>query len=230
MAVVRYYLPSTGAAAVSPAFDSGWEDSSTVSPARYPTDTVKSGAAMASVTAADTPTGSTNADMLFGQWVSNVLPAQTVAAQTIVCVVRCREAFPNNNLFLAVGVRAVSENGSSVLATLLAVTRDNTEATTSGTLQSRSLSASISDTVISQNFRLVIEIGLGGTNIAISGNHDGSVRIGDAAANDLDNSDADTGDDNPWIEINIALAATGASHLLGGKIIHGSLIQGGLLG
>ena len=195
--ITLFYLPSTGAAAVSPAFDAAYEDTSIA--ARLKTVTTKISSAMTTVSFSDISTA--NNDILFRQWVSDPLEAQTIDAQTLSIQIRASETSTTNNMFLSWGVRLVSNDGDTVRATLVAVQRDGTEADT--TLTNRGDTAAISSQSVTTGDRLVFEVGLGGTPIAM---HDSSLRIGDADATDLPLDDTTTADNNPWILFQQTLA------------------------
>jgi hypothetical protein len=209
----RFYLPSSGAAAVSPAIDAGWE-LQVSSFARLATSTVKQSTAMAYTV--DTNDGDlADKDKCCRQWVSEPIAAQTIAAQTVEFQIRCAEENSANNLFLALGLRVVSNDGSTVRGTLLAVTRDGLEMVVDGNLDgssnwvNRRLSATTTQVVAQDGDRIVIEAGGGGDPSAGSAHRHG-LRIGDAAASDLAEDDTSTTDDNPWLEFPNDLTFQGA--------------------
>lgn len=187
----RFYFPSTGAADVSPAFDAAYEDTSIAS--RLKAVTTKIASAMTTVSFTDVSTADN--DILFRQYVSAPLTAQTIGGQTLRVQLRVVETLTTNNMFLSWGVRLVSNDGGTVRGTLVAVHRDGTESDT--TLTNRGDTANISSIDAVAGDRLVFEIGLGGVPVAV---HDCSIRIGDADATDLPEDDTTTADNNPWIE------------------------------
>ena len=191
----RFYLPSSGTApSITPAFDSAWEDTSIA--VRLPVTTYKKNTALTTIAFDDA--NAANKDVLFRQYISPPLLAQTIAAQTIKFQIRASEPDSGNNLFTVIGIRVVSNNGTSVIGTILSVTRDATEIVLT-TLTNRLFSATSSSLAVSEGDRLVIEIGLAG-DPGNGKSHDGSIRIGDAAGSDLAENDTATTDDNPWVE------------------------------
>lgn len=143
-----------------------------------------------------------NGDAHFRQYVSEPLPAQSLAGN-IKAQLQCLEAHANNNLFLTLKVYVVSADGSSVTGTLLAITRDAVEVATS--LTNRQFgSTALSSVSLAANDRLVVEVGLGGTPTATGGvqGHNGTVRFGGSASGgDLAENDTETGTTfRPWIE------------------------------
>lgn len=192
----RFYLPSSGAAAISPNPDAAWEDTSIL--ARYKCATTKSSSAMTTVSFTDA--NNTNRDILFRQYVSDPINAQTLQAQTIKYQIRGSQNDIDNNMFSTIGIRVLNNTGSSVTGTVLAVTRDNSELVLTA-LTNRQFTATSTQVVANQGDRIVIEIGTGG-DPANSGSqgHDSDLRIGDAAASDLAENDIAITDDNPWVE------------------------------
>lgn len=199
----RIYLPSSGAAAISPAFHGDWEDTSIG--ARLAGVTAPVSSAMSTVEFLDSGPGSlSNKDVLFRQYVVGPVSAQTIAAQTVKWQIRAQEGNSVNNMFTAIVIRAFASNGTTLRGTLLALTRDNTEMATAA-LTNRAFSATTTAVAVSDGDYLVIEIGAGGTpsgggSGSFGQGHDSRLRIGDAAASDLAEDDSSTTDDNPWIE------------------------------
>jgi hypothetical protein len=144
--------------------------------------------------------GSTNKDILKQQWVSDPILAQTISAQTVSAQMRAREDDSENSLFLAVGIRVVSNDGSTVRGTVLAVTRGGTQlAVHASTLTNRQVSATSTSVTAQDGDRIVIEIGAGG-DPTVSTTHNFALRIGDNAASDLATGNSGTTDNNPWVE------------------------------
>lgn len=190
----RLYLPSTGTAPLSAlAFNVGWEDQSIG--ARLPTSTVKAGSAMATVSFLDN--NAADKDILFRQYQSDRIAAQTIAAQTVKFQIRGALTSAGDGMFTAIHIRVVAGDGSSDTGTILAITRDGTLLTT--TLTNRQFSATTSQVVANNGDRIVIEIGTGGDPSG-SNDHDSDLRVGDAAASDLAEDDTTTDDNNPWVE------------------------------
>lgn len=196
----RLYFPSSGVAPVSPLI-SAVDWSAHVNAQRLPLNAVNGGSAINTLTY--TPDA---ADHLVAgrahvaQFVSDLLPPQDIPDQQVKIQVRIAEVHAGNNLALAWKIYAVSEDGQTVLGTLLPIRVDATEAGTA--LTNRGDSATTTQVTIAENFRLVIELGLSGTPAAASGiqGHNGSFSFGENAAADLPEDDATTGALNPWIQ------------------------------
>lgn len=195
----RFYLPATGAAAVSPTISAA--DWAHINALRLPLNSVKGASTIATTTyAPDVADHLVAGRAHVAQFVSDVLPAQIIPAQTVRIQVRVAEAVATNNLFLNWKIYAVSVDGSTVLGTLLAVKADATEVGTA--LTNRMDSATTTLFTASDNFRLVLEIGLGGTPTASAGvdGHNGSMSFGESAATDMPEDDASTAALNPWLQ------------------------------
>ena len=191
----RFYFPSTGSAAVSPAFSGSWDNTDDATRLPLVEDTASS-TAMATTKYRDN--SNQNQNHLIHQWVSVPIDAQTIAAQTFEFQMRCLELDTVDNMVITIGARVVSNDGSTVTGTLFDVTRDGTEMAT-GTLTNRRFTVTTTEVTANAGDRIVIEVGCGGDPQG-GGNHDADIRIGDNGAADLAEDDADTDDDNPWIE------------------------------
>lgn len=190
----RFYLPSTGAAAVSPAFSAGWENSSIASRLRCVTTKIASAMTTVSFTDSD----ATNQDILFRQYVSDPIAQQVISSQTIEIQMRVKERDTSCNLFLAWNIKVVSNDGSVVRGTITNMERDATEASAVALVNRRETSTSTEVTAHSGD-RIVIEVGMGGDPGAGS-DHDSDMSVGDDSATDLAEDDTDTDADNPWVE------------------------------
>lgn len=201
----RFYLPEDAITPpISPTPSASWEDTSNL--VRSICSTAKYGDAMTTVALPDDG-DDTSKDVLSRQYVSAELTAgQTITgSQSLKSQCRIVEVSGGNNLFLALGIRVIASDGTTVRKTVLDVTRDNTEAS-SGTLTNRAFtatSAATNYTTVAGD-RLVIEIGLGG-DPAGGSVHEGSLRLGTAAASDLAEDDSSTTDNNPWVQLNDSL-------------------------
>lgn len=192
MAAVRFYLPSTGTPAVSPAYDSGWEDQSIAARLSAVTSRISSAMTQVDFTDAD----ATLKDILFRQYVTQQLPAQTITAQTIKFQMRGLEGHANNNMFIRVNIR--SWNGVSTFQTILSMANCPLELTT--TIMNRTLSTTSTEVTIGENDRIVIEIGTSG-DPGSGRAHTSSLSIGDDhATTDLGENNTDTAAYNPWLE------------------------------
>lgn len=201
----RLYLPSTGTAAVSPTFRTGWEDTSSASPARRAMATTKIASAMTTV--AFTDLDATDIDILMYQGVSLPLSGdQTISAQNIRVVIRGIEDADTNNTFVGCIVYVVSNNGATTRGYLIGadatVVRDDVELD-AVTLTTRTFSGTSGSVSALNGDRIVIELGVGGDPTLLT--HDSRLRVGDAAASDLPYDDVTTDDLNPFIQFTQAL-------------------------
>jgi hypothetical protein len=188
----RFYLPSSGAAAVSPAYDSGWEYTEIAT--RLKTVRTRINSSMTTVNYSTLRSGAV--DICYRQYVSDPISAQTITAQTIKFQIRGLEANTKNDAMTAIAVRVVSNDGSTQRGVILAG-RDTLELSTS--LQNRQYSATSTQVVAQANDRIVIEIGVY-ANPWKSGNYNNSLSIGDNSSTDLGENDTETTANNPWVE------------------------------
>ena len=144
-----------------------------------------------------TDTDGTDKDILFRQYVSDPIAAQTISAQALKFQMRCLENSIDNNMYLALGIRVVSGDGGTVRGTILAVTRDDVESVIA--LYNRQFTATSTQVIAQDGDRIVIEVGMGGEPIEGS-DHDSSISIGDDSGTDLPEDDTTTTTYNPWVE------------------------------
>lgn len=191
----RFYLPSSGSAPItSVAFNSGWEDTSIG--ARLPTYTTKQSTTMTTVSFTDA--NDTNRDVLFRQYVSEPLAAQSISAQSVVFRMRAKERATSCNLFTTVDIRLVSNDGSVVRGNIVSMRRDGSEASATA-LTNRNNTGNSTAITCHSGDRLVIEVGMGGDPAAGS-DHDSDISIGDDSTTDLGANDTDTSAFNPYVE------------------------------
>jgi hypothetical protein len=120
-------------------------------------------------------------DSLVCQFVSDILPPQAIAAQLIFLNVLALEVAASNNLQLSWGLRAFNTAGSTALATLLSVARNGVEVGTALTGASSSRTSTLA--TMTEDFRLVLEVGLGGLPVnTATDTHNGSIQFGEAPA------------------------------------------------
>lgn len=201
----KLYFPSTGSAAIARTPSADWEDTTTVFSVARPLKTTPSGTAMTTLSIAADLSGALVEDVLFYQGISLPLNGdQTISAQTIRLAVRGDEFLITDDLFLAVGARVVSNDGTAVRGTLFAVTLDNTELATS--LTDRYFTVTSSSVSALSGDRIVVEFGVHG---GVLTTHVSDLRVGDAAASDLPFDDATTTDLNPYIQFSQTLLFSG---------------------
>ena len=202
----RFYLPSSGAAAVNPGF-AAWDE--TASADRIRCVTTKSSTAMVSKTVAK-GTGATRA--LVRQYVSDPIEAQTIAAGTIKGQIRALESATNDNLDLVpICVKVYSNDGSTLRGTILAL-GDYVAVLEFGTaLTNRKIADgdATSSVVASDGDRIVIE--LGHKNSTVGTSVSGDLNFGDNSATDLLENTTDTAANNPWVELSVTITFKAAA-------------------
>lgn len=195
----RFYFSATAPAAVNPVISAtDWHH---INPLRRALTSVKGSSAITTITySPDAVDHLAFARSHICQFVSEPLPPQMIAAQQVKLQIRARELATSDQLFLNWKIHAVSEDGQTVLGTLLAMKADGTEV--GGTLVNRSDTATTVAFEIAQTFRLVVELGLGGTPTAAGGidGHNGELSFGEAAATDLAEEDVGNAALNPWLQ------------------------------
>jgi len=190
-AATRFYLPSSGAAEVSPPFDAAWDD--TASADRMRCVTRRLGTAMTDKTI-------DGAWVTYGicnrQYVSDPIAAQTISG-TVKGQLRGYEESTNTDAYSSIVIKVVSNDGSTVRGTLLAKTDGSNEYPT-GTLTNRYTPAStaISSVVAESGDRIVIEVGWqkGWRRRMVTQS------FGDNSGTDLAENETETNANNPWIE------------------------------
>jgi hypothetical protein len=226
VAVTRFYLPSSGAAAVSPAFDSAWDV--TTSADRIRCVTTKSSTALSAPTRSGA--GIDPSNRLARQYVSDPIPAKTVNG-TVKGQIKCLEAGSTNDFMPQIVIYVVSNDGSTVRGTLLAAdnaalsnefpitTRANRKFPRGWTGSGTSLSA----VAAQENDRIVIELGWRQESTNAAGGQT-PLEFGDNAANDLAEDETDTGADNPWIEFSADLFAAAAPAAVVSPRVYGQAV------
>jgi hypothetical protein len=208
--VTRFYLPSTGEAPITPAYDAGWTRTSEV--ARQKMLTAKINSAFGNQPGFSS-TGAGAEYTLLKQYISDPLTAQTITG-TVKAQMKCKEMYAAQNATLAIGIRVVSYDGDTVRGTLLAITAsDKTDTTppefaTSDFINRRFLNAaestpvSLSSVVAQNGDRLIVEIGFREENV---NQQLAAITFGDNSPNDLPEDDTSTSLYNPWIEFSQTL-------------------------
>src|SRR5262249_45496583 len=96
------------------------------------------------------------------QHVSDALAAQTLSGN-VTAQLLLRELTANDNLKLTIKAYVVNNDGSSVVGTLLAITRDADEINASTATNQTFASTALSSYSCASGDRLVVEVGVGGT-------------------------------------------------------------------
>jgi hypothetical protein len=209
----RFYFPSTGAAAVTPANDS-WNRTAGASSALT---MVRIPIASSMTTITNTNDGTSGHYILLRQFVSDPIPyAQTISGIAFG-VIRCIESASTGNHNLAFSIRACSQDGGTIRTpALMAITSAvvasapyemGTGTATSSLFydSSEGFYHTLTDCTIQATDRLVIEIGF--RNGTTTTTRTGGVVCGDDSANDLGFYSINTSTDNPWIEFQSDLFA-----------------------
>ena len=194
----RFYLPASGAGAVTPTVAAEWEHNNAANRRMHP---IQTNTAFATTSySPDAADDLTDRDSMVVQFVSDPLLAQTISAQTLKIQILGNETNAADNLFLTWKVYLCSRTGTTG-STLLAIRRDGTELVVT-TNTNRSDSATSSSQTCSLGDRIVLEVGYGGLCTASGGvqGHNGGLRFGDTGTTDLAENDTDTGDAKPWLE------------------------------
>lgn len=205
MSATRFHLTNPGAAAVTPAFDAGWELTSDVDVIRvellHKTQTrVLQALADTTITVPIT----TTQDILCRQFVSAPIPPQRIIG-TVSLVIRCVESNIDANATLAVVVKVVSQDGGTVRGTLFSTFNTDTEFGT--TAATRIVNAVAVTALTTQpGDRLVVEIGAHAAAPATAQTY--AMRMGNNAASDFALTSGLTTDLNPWVELSQDLYAS----------------------
>ena len=203
MATTRWYLPSTGAAAVNPANDSWTRTAGMGSDLAAVRTRISS--SMATVTS--TKTSANPGSALIRQYVTEPLAAQTITGN-VSGQMRCIESNGALSACVAVSVRAVSNDGTTVRSGGLAISASDLYTTTSEMYTSlrnlklmdvnESASIALTSMTLSDGDRLVFEFGYKATSTSTT--YTGGISFGDNSATDLAADMTTTTANNPWIE------------------------------
>ena len=107
----KFYLPSTGAAGILPAYSTSWDDTTTASPSKLRAVIAKGTSNLA--TKSITETTSTDKHFCIGMWVSDRLAPQAIGAQAITCSISCSEYDAKANMTIHWIVRLVDAAGTT---------------------------------------------------------------------------------------------------------------------
>ena len=195
----RFYLPSAGAAAVSPAYQAAWENSSQAG-ARLRCVVGKTVSAMASITTNEV-SATNNYDMLSRQYVSDQIAAQTISG-TVFGQIRTSEANIAANADPAIIIYVVNSTGTEVRGTLLSyfpAAQTNEYALTTLTNRMFPASKALSSVTAQDGDRIVIEIGTRMINTIVT-SYNILLSFGDNSATDLAVDNTTTTANCPYIE------------------------------
>lgn len=201
----KFYLPSSGAAAATPAWSTSWYNATGFSAEKLAAVTAKANSGL--VTKTLTEADVTDRHFAVGMWVSDMLAAQTIANGTVITgSMQASEDNTKNNLSLHWIIRLVGSDGTTYGNTVVAFSDDATEA--NATLRSLAFTNTLSGGVsVTAGDRLVIELGIGGDPASGGGSHNSTMRIGETTAGaDLAYTDADASTTAvPWINFSNSL-------------------------
>lgn len=188
-----FWAPSSGTAPVSPTPSATDWDGHVNSVSRS-LNLARANTALTSLAyAPDAADHLTDVATMIAQFVSAILPPQTIAVQQIAFGARTLESNALNNLMIAFKLYAVDVPGTSVLGTIVPVFKGTTEFGTalSGRGQVRAGSA----LTLNVPWRLVLEVGADGLPTTGGGRHNFTVEFGDPLATGLLSliQDGDTG-------------------------------------
>lgn len=200
----RFYLPDTGVAAVSPAFDGSWER--TAAADRRRCVTAKIGSTIAN--RGNVGFGVNPSDTLIRQYVSDPLSAASAAllASTpgnVKGQARCQENAATDDVCAQLLIAVCSNDGATIRGTLLphnTAVLSSEWANASSTNRNFPRGGSTALTAVASavaNDRIVIEMGYR-QHSTVTINQ--TIRFGDSAASDLPEDETTTTDLNPWIE------------------------------
>lgn len=212
----RFYLPATGAAAVSPAFHAIWDRTSEADRLECVTTKIVS----SNLTKTFEEPATSGQDSLCRQYVSKPLEgAQTISpsgSSNIRGQARAAEndaAINGRSQFVAY---VVSNDGSTVRGVLWAGDAGGTGEEWATTLTNRQFPRStevMTEVSAQDGDRLVFELGIR-VHAATTGADQYSIRFGDGAGSDLPEDLTTTTDLDPWIELSddLTFESGGASH------------------
>lgn len=199
----RFYLPAegSGAPAVSPAFDAGWEQTGQATRLNLLyKNTLTTLSTIASNGTRTIPITTTQ-DILCNQFVSPPLFDDNQLIDTsclFSLVISCVESVATANAFLAVVVKAFSPDGGTSRGTLFSTFSSDTEfgiTTSTRLVNQNALTSAVS---VKAGDILVVEIGARGTAPTTSGTY--TMIQGTSAASDFALTSGLTTSLNPWCE------------------------------
>lgn len=201
----RFYLPSSGAAAASPAFDAGWEETSDADRRQMVTTHINSAMTDKSVT-----TAISSGDALCRQYVSDSLAAQTINAP-LRLYARASEALATLDAFSRIVLKVVSSDGGTVRGTLLALADYGAGAEFNTSIRNKSFADGDTPTSVAAQAgdRLVLEIGFNHGAVISSA----AINFGDDSATDLGQNETETAANNPWLAVGQGLVFQGVAAL-----------------
>jgi hypothetical protein len=212
----RFYLPSSGAAPVSPAYGSQWEDTTNAG-SRLQAVTTRINSAFATINVLETGGSNVNhRDLLGRQYVTDAIAAQTLSGTANGFVIGSENNAAANFLSNVV-IRLVSNDGTTERAVLYAGSAATTNiGEWSTSLASRGFPATaetatapITSTSSTAGDRIVLEFGVRAENTSTT-NYQANFRFGDNSATDISAAGSAT-DNNTWFEFSMNITFGGAA-------------------
>ncbi len=184
----RFYLPSSGAADVSPGFDATWEQTGTADRIKMTNKDVTNVTALTGKTS--TYATGVAQDILTRQYVSSPLAFAYAFDGTISFICGTSDAAAGlSNSKLSILVKVVSNDGGTSSGTILSAFSKDT-----GIPNALALTPLISQA----GDRIVVEVG--GTTTGPTGTQTVTHRLGNSATSDFALTSGLTTDLNPWIQ------------------------------
>ena len=192
----RFYLPSTGAAPVSPVFWASWEKSDEADRVEM----VRAKISSAFATKACTEALADPTDILNRQYVSAPIGIHDFTGCTWKTFIRCVEDLAKMDAKLVIAVRVVSNDGNTIRFEL----SDAMGATEFayglvGNLENRTANDTVSANTSQNGDRIVVEIGANAPNGKTT-LYTATMDFGDNSGTDLPENETETAQYNPWIE------------------------------
>lgn len=200
----RFYLPSDGTPAITPAFDASWE--ATGAPTRRPLEISKAVVtAMTSVAVAEA-VNNTAYDVAVAQFISAPLDGNQTISGAIKGIIRASESNAAADMRAQLVIRVLSGDGSTVRGTLLASDGSALASEFPTAIANRKFplawagSGTTPTTVNAlDGDRIVVEVGFR-SHEASATSRTGTLRFGTDSGSDLAENETGTDDFAPWIE------------------------------
>jgi len=187
----RFYLPSSGAAEITVAYDASWDATSEADRVRLASKHVYT----ALTNKTNTYNPAATQQVLNRQYISDPIAAQTISGN-VTGQIRGVETHGLVNGFSSILIKLVDVNGANPRI-LLNITTNATEYTTTLANKNTPSSTALTSQTANNGDRIVIEIGFMRDNRAATATQD----FGDNAATDLTlNLQTETNTYNPWVE------------------------------
>ena len=215
----RFYLGSVATPAISPAFDSNWEQTGqAIRRILFSKPNVSNPEALTNSPTVTIPITTTQ-DILVAQFVSDPIRAINFEALNFSMVIgKCGEQLTTNNAHLAFSLRILSQDGTIARGTLISSFTTISEFTLIGAESTRIIAATPVTPLKSQmSDRIVLEVGIRAAAPSAAGT--GVMRFGFSAATDFALQTNLTTDLNGWFELQ--------QDLFGGNLLNIPAYRGG---